>query len=307
MNKILIFFLLLINSIVLEAKPIKQISLLDENIRIDGLVYWDENKPNLYRLPKSKKLLFSKAIWRLGTMPSGGVISFRTDSSDISLKLDNPQASQSTNLTRIAKIGIDLYVNNKFKGNFVPNKKGIMDYSISFNENKINDIKLYLPLYEKIKIDAILLNKGAKVLTPKEYTKKLPIVFYGSSITQGSSASNPGLSFPAMLSRKLDVEMVNLGFSGKGLAQAEIIKLIKNIKASMFIIDFWANPNPKLYKQRLQLLIKAIRDKDAVVPIVVTSPIYNIGREKENYEKYNISKQAVQKFQKGGGCEYIFS
>jgi len=304
MKKILLILIFTCLNLIAEMKEIK---IMDPVLSINGLSYWDENKPDLYRLPKSKKHLFSEAMWRLGTMPSGGIISFRTDSREISLLLDNPQASESTNLTRIAKIGIDLYVNNEFYGNFVPNEKGKMKAIISIDKVGINDIKLYLPLYETIKIDAILVNSKSNVLpSQRNPSESLPIVFYGSSITQGASASNPGLTFPALLSRKLDLEMINLGFSGEGLGQPEIINLIENIKASIFIIDFWANPSPELYEEKLPILIKAIRSKNKYVPIVITSPIYNVGREKENYKKYTISEKIVDGFKMRGDKNIYF-
>ena len=43
-----------------------------------------------------------------------------------------------------------------------------------------------------------------------------PVVFYGTSITQGGCASRSGMSYQAILGRQLNLDFVNLGFSGNG-------------------------------------------------------------------------------------------
>ncbi|KAB7889774.1 SGNH/GDSL hydrolase family protein [Poseidonibacter ostreae] len=299
MKKVLIVLILISLNLI---AGMKEIIVTDPVLTVRGLEYWEENKPDLFRLPKSKMSSIDSYLFRLGTMPSGGVIEFYSDATEISLKLRG-NASENPNLTRIAKIGVDLYVDNKFMGNFVLNDKGVMKDKINLSSKKFKEFKLYLPLYEKISIDSILLNENAKI--KKVNSNKSRVLFYGSSITQGSSASNPGLSYPAILSRDLDFEMLNFGFSGNGLAQKEIIDLIKHITVDIFVIDFWANPSVDLYKEKLPYMIQSIRSINKNVPIIVTSPIYNIGREKENDLKYYFSLSYVNKLNEGGGYEYI--
>lgn len=299
MKKVLIFLILISLNLI---AGMKEIIVTDPVLTVRGLEYWEENKPDLFRLPKSKMSSIDSYLFRLGTMPSGGVIEFYSDATEISLKLRG-NASENPNLTRIAKIGVDLYVDNKFMENFVLNDKGVMKDKINLSSKKFKEFKLYLPLYEKISIDSILLNENAKI--KKVNSNKPRVLFYGSSITQGSSASNPGLSYPAILSRDLDFEMLNFGFSGNGLAQKEIIDLIKHINVDIFVIDFWANPSVDLYKEKLPYMIQSIRTINMNVPIIVTSPIYNIGREKENDLKYYFSLLYVNKLNEGGRYEYI--
>jgi lysophospholipase L1-like esterase len=243
-------------------------------------------------------------------MPSGGFIYFKTNARDISLLLDRPCASDNINLTKIAKIGVDLYIDEKYSGTFVSNDKCEMDTVLPIrtkNKDNIVDIKLYLPLYEKLKINAIQLNDNAKVFPSELYKKNdLAIVFYGSSITQGASVSNPTLTYTSQLSRKLKKEVYNFGFSGMGLGQPEIIELITKLDASAFVLDFWANPNPKLYEEKLPYVIKTIRAFNKNVPIIVTSPIYNLHREKENLIKYDVGRSTVNEFIRKGDSNIYF-
>ena len=69
-----------------------------------------------------------------------------------------------------------------------------------------------------------------EVTVPKQsYFKPLPvrndkpIVVYGTSITQGACASRPDSHGPnAILGRKLDRPVINLGFSGNGRLGKEL-------------------------------------------------------------------------------------
>lgn len=52
--------------------------------------------------------------------------------------------------------------------------------------------------------------------------KQKPVVFYGTSITQGGCASRPGMVHTALLGRRLDRPVINLGFSGNGKMDPEL-------------------------------------------------------------------------------------
>jgi hypothetical protein len=64
-----------------------------------------------------------------------------------------------------------------------------------------------------------------------------PIVFYGTSITQGGCASRPGMAYPAILGRMLNRETVNLGFSANGGLDFSMAKAIAMIDAEAVVVD----------------------------------------------------------------------
>src|SRR5207253_5662081 len=83
-------------------------------------------------------------------------------------------------------------------------------------ERKMRDITLYLPLYKAVTVQEVSLAADARLEPATPYAIAKPIVYYGSSITQGGCASNPGGSCQALLERRLNADFVNLGFSGNG-------------------------------------------------------------------------------------------
>ena len=99
-------------------------------------------------------------------------------------------------------------------------------------------------------------------------------IYYGSSITQGGCASNPGGSCQAILERKLNADFVNLGFSGNGLGEPALADAIRELDASCIVLDFWGNPSPEQYANALPVFVDRLREKRPDVPILVTGPFY---------------------------------
>jgi lysophospholipase L1-like esterase len=64
-----------------------------------------------------------------------------------------------------------------------------------------------------------------------------PIVVLGSSIVQGEGATRPGMSWTNILSRKLDRNVINLGFSDKDLLDNSLVDLIGGMDARIFVFD----------------------------------------------------------------------
>ena len=107
-------------------------------------------------------------------------------------------------------------------------------------ENKVITYQLYLPLYNSL--------EWLEIGVPEEATihflalrNEKPIVVYGSSITQGACASRPGMAWTAILERKMDRPLLNFGFSGNGRLEKELIDLISEIDAKIFVLDCLPN------------------------------------------------------------------
>lgn len=63
------------------------------------------------------------------------------------------------------------------------------------------------------------------------------IIVYGSSITQGASASRPGLAYPSQLSRSSGYQFINMGLSGNGKMELPVAKMLSQIM--MLMLLFW--------------------------------------------------------------------
>ena len=95
-----------------------------------------------------------------------------------------------------------------------------------------------LPLYAGISDFTLGVSPTAKVeRVPHAGGIEKPVVFYGTSITQGASASRPGLGFVNIVGRRLDVPVVGLGFSGSGRMELEMSEQLARIDASCYVLD----------------------------------------------------------------------
>jgi len=178
-------------------------------------------------------------------------------------------------MASVGENGVDLYVDGSYVGSAWPDAAGLIEKEWRLGPAGImRDVTLYLPLYKPIALDAITLDCAARVEPASPYRVHRPIVFYGSSITQGGCASNPGGSCQAILERRLDADFVNLGFSGNGLGEPALAEAIGELDPSCVALDFWANPSAEQYAAALPVFVETLRRRLPQVPILVISPFY---------------------------------
>jgi len=138
--------------------------------------------------------------------------------------------------------GLDLYLRNKKTGewrffqNARPSKQ---EGNVAEFWTYGNDAMVYLPLYNgpsKVEF-GVPPEATFEPLGPRESGVTKPVVFYGTSITHGGCCSRPGLSFPALVCRRLNAPLVNLGFSGNGRMELSMADYLGEIDASCYVLD----------------------------------------------------------------------
>jgi lysophospholipase L1-like esterase len=256
-------------------------------LEINGLPWFRQNGGELYRLPIRSKSTFRKPVWSLATCPSGGRIRFRTDSPTLAIRLEYSSAPNMANMQAFGQTGVDAYVNGAYMVTAIADKEAkpgkvyeIVLYDFSKAPRTEREVTLYLPLYKPVKVLGIGVEEHAKILKAKPFAVANPIVFYGTSITQGGCASRPGMSYQAILGRQLNVDFVNLGFSGNGLGEPELARAVCEIDASCYVLDFGANH--KTFEAMTNVyapFLDAVRHAHPTTPIVVMTPLYT-SREK---------------------------
>jgi hypothetical protein len=253
----------------------QHIDFPDQRLSVHGLPWFKEDEPALRRLPLRLKDRFRPPVWDLAQDPSGARIRFRTDSTTIGLAAENPGFSNMHHMASVGENGFDLYVGSNYLGSAWPDNAGkIAKEWKTGRERKMRDITLYLPLYKPVKISELTLDSDALLEPALPYSVAKPIVYYGSSITQGGCASNPGGSCQAILERKLNADFVNLGFSGNGLGEPALAEAICELDPSCIVLDFWGNPSADQYASALPTFVEILRRKSRRLPILVTSPFY---------------------------------
>jgi lysophospholipase L1-like esterase len=250
--------------------------------QVNGLAWYAENHGELTRLPLRLQQTFRPEVWDLAQSPSGGRIRFRTDSRGIAVRLEYPVPPGMRNMHAFGQSGVDLYADGVYIGTAVadqdagPGKIFEKTWSdVTGGPRVEREITLYLPLYIPVKVLGVGVDKDAKISRAKPFAVAKPVVFYGTSITQGGCASRPGMSYQAILGRMLNIDFVNLGFSGNGMGEPEVARAVAEIDAACFVLDFAQNnPTVESLREVYAPFLETLRAKHPETPIVAITPIY---------------------------------
>ena len=242
---------------------------------VHGLAWFEEDRPALRRLPARLKDTFRPPVWDLAQCPAGGRIMFATDSAHVGIRAKSPDFFVMNHITRIGQSGFDIYVDGNFMGSVSPDAecKIEAEWQIQKEAGKVRNITIHMPLYKSVHLEQIGLDEGASIKGHKEFVIEKPVVYYGTSITQGGCASTPGTTYQNFVSRALNVDFINLGFSGNGLGEPELAKAINEIHSSCLVIDHWANKG-KDYRDNLPEFVGELRKVHKTEPIIVMGPFF---------------------------------
>jgi hypothetical protein len=130
---------------------------------------------------------------------------------------------------------------------------------------------LYLPLYNGVSRVEIGIPKAASIspADPRPARRQRPLLFYGTSITQGGCASRPGMVHTALLGRALDWPVINLGFSGSGKMELEIAGLLAQLDPSVYILDCLPNMDSNMVASRVEPFVMRLRQSRPGTPILL--------------------------------------
>ncbi|HBL40851.1 MAG TPA: hypothetical protein DDY98_04480, partial [Ruminococcaceae bacterium] len=96
-----------------------------------------------------------------------------------------------------------------------------------------------------------------------------PMVYYGSSITQGGCASRPGNTYQAMVCRALNCDFLNLGFSGSARAEDTVSDYIARLNMSVFVFDYDHNaPSADYLAETHEKMFLRFRKEQPNTPVI---------------------------------------
>lgn len=226
------------------------------------------------RLPGRAKGVVRDAVWGLSRHSAGMLVHFRTDAT----RIDVNYAVTSENLAMphmpaTGVSGLDLYGRDesgqwKWVSVVAPKTREVRQKFVDGLRPGERDYAIYLPLYNGTQSLQIGVPTGTKFQPIPPRTEK-PIVFYGTSITHGACASRPGMPHPAILGRRLNRPVINLGFSGNGRMELEVGRFLAEIDAAVFVIDCLPNITAADVTSRTQPLVKLLREARPQTPIVL--------------------------------------
>lgn len=250
----------------------------DGEFQVYGL-YKPFETEGFVRMPQEVADTVNEGVAELHTHTAGGRIRFKTDSPYIALTAEIPTEYRHTHMGLCAADGFDLYVINGGNSSYL----GVFPIPFDFKGgySVVKDVygggnmvcyEIEMPLYAHVANLHIGLKEGSKIETGEPYANELPIVYYGSSITQGGCASRPGTCYEAMISHRFNLDYINLGFSGSCRAEKPMAEYLANLSMCCFVCDYDHNSySAQQLNESHYPLYETIREKHPDIPYIMIS------------------------------------
>lgn len=238
---------------------------------------WTDTKNFYDRLPAKAEALVRKPLWDLSRNSAGLCVRFVTDATTLHARWALTESwLYLPNMTAIGKSGLDLYVKTE-KGQWrwlAVGQPATQTNQVKLVENLLpgkREYLLYLPLYNGTEFVELGVPRGAvfERAGPWGPGERKPIVFYGTSILQGLSASRPGMVHSAILGRRFNWPTINLGFSGNGKMEPEMAGLLAELDPSIYVLDCLPNLVAAEIKERVEPFVRKLRAAHPATPIVL--------------------------------------
>lgn len=276
---------------------------------------WPDTESDFDRFPARARDDVREPVWDLSRHSAGLSVRFTSNATRIRVRW-------TVTLDRLALphmpatgvSGLDLYANDGgawyFVGGARPTRSPANDADVIVGLTAVSrEFRLYLPLYNGVSRLEVGVPEGAAFRFEPPSTAR-PVVVYGTSITQGCCASRPGMSYTAMLGRRLDVPVVNLGFSGNGKAEPEVARLLAELDPAVYVLDTLPNLTPAQVVERLPAFIDTLRAARPRTPIVLVEhllyPNLRFRKEKAaDVAAANASLRQIHESQRRAGDRQI--
>lgn len=283
-----------------EKKKIEDdISKLDKNLAVKtnleekDIVFYDVKKApfDLYglyleeldvfkRMPEKVAESVSNGVKSLNFNTAGGRVRFTTDSDYVAIKCVLPTIRKFSHMPRTGSSGFDIYEvedgSCTYLKTFVPPWDMTDGYEsiVYLTGRKKRCFEINFPLYNRVDELYVGLREGSFIGEGEKYKYAKPVLYYGSSITQGGCASKPSNSYQSIISHDLNCDHINLGFSGNAKGEKEIADYLATIDASVFVCDYDYNaPNAEHLEATHLPLYKTYREKNPDTPIIFVSGV----------------------------------
>lgn len=254
-----------------ENKNITFFDPLHSPAKIYGLIAGEYS-----RVPAEVRALMHDGLRDLSFQTSGGRIRFNTNSEKLTVNMEVLDEPGMAHMPSSGSSGLDFFEGVGQEMKYIATRQPAcgqknLETEVSLSKGD-KTITIYLPLYNGVHSLQIGVEAGATVTAPPPYARAKPIVFYGSSITQGGCATRTANSYCAMLARYFDHDFINLGFSGAARGEQFMAEYIAELDMSCFVMDYDHNaPNPEHLQETHLPFLQTILAKQPELPVIILS------------------------------------
>lgn len=211
----------------------------------------DKTKVDFHKFPKKieddiHKKFGGKTLYFLqyhNTSTNGNRIRFKTTSRRLILKVQLKRGHSYKNMVLWNSSGIDINIVDR-KGNYKNHKliaplgkNRIFAEEVWLPANSF--VCIFLPNYDTIEKMYIGIQTGSRIAKyPYKKNKRSPIIFYGNGMTQGASATKSGNSYPNIVSKKLNQDIIDLSTFNGCKATQLIAEHIGKLECDSIILDY---------------------------------------------------------------------
>jgi len=251
-------------------------SCTDTPIRLCGLCV-NGADGNFWRMPADVVDTINDGVKGLGRRSTGGRVRFRTNSKAVSVKVTLKTLSVDPCIPLPGSAGADVFLGTGLTARYVcviaPRNYNDLTNEKTFNKaGDFEQVTINLPRNEQVAAVVIGLDDGAELTAPLPYAFEKPIVYYGSSITEGGCATRPGNAYTALLSRWLDADYYNWGFSGNARGETAMARFIAGREMALFVYDYDHNaPSVEHLSETHRPFFNIIRQAQPELPILMVS------------------------------------
>ena len=268
---------------------------------------------DFHRMPDEVAKKTSEAVVTHNKSAAGGRVRFRTNSRYVAIRIKHaPYNCGAPGISRQGQLGVDMYIENDgrdiYHGSFMPPVDMEDGYEgiLYIKEHGMHQITLCMPYVKEIYDVQVGIETGSVLEAHTPYKQENPVVFYGSSITQGVSASRPGNCYENFISRNLDCNYINFGFAGSAMGETAIAEYIAELSMAAFVMDYDHNaPDVEHLKRTHEQFYKIIRAKNSELPILLlTKP--DVGLEEENQARRAVVMKTFLNARENGDKHIYF-
>jgi hypothetical protein len=274
-----------------------------EDLCIEGKG-WQHTARTFHRLPARAKGVVREVIWDLSTKPTGLTVRFATDASAIRARWILGLETLSANHTPIyAFSGIDLYAKTE-AGEWhwaglsreIAGRRaecGLTDWGVL--DGAMHEFRAYLPLFNSVEDLEFGVPEGAAIEAPARRPER-PVAYYGTSVVHGAGVSRPGMTHVAIIGRRLDYPILNLGFSGNAIMEPEIAELLAELDPAAYVLDPVPNMAAETVSDRAVDFVSTLRAARPATPIIlVEDRSYPAAWVTPDLEEQNVARRRALK------------